>query len=87
MKTIEIEITDDLNQVVSMEVEYSVEESEPEVGFVGGIRVERIHSAWINVCANWVEDREVIVDIPLDSLNAEVEEEIEAEIERILSRR
>jgi len=84
---IEIEIEDDNTTVIGMMVDYSIEEDESDVGFVGGVRVERIHSAWINVCANWVEDGERIVDIPLDSLNAEVEEKIEDEIKRILSRR
>jgi len=85
MKTIEIEITDDLNQVVSMEVLYSVEESEPEVGYKGGVTIHEIKGAWINVVANWVEDGELIMDIDPEKLDlADLMETIEDEVSRFI---
>lgn len=84
---IEVQIEDDLDQVITMNVDYSIQESEPDTGTIGGIVINRIEGAWMNVVASWAGDDdlkgEIIMPIDTDKLDlAELQEQLEKEIKK-----
>ena len=85
MESNEYTITGSNGCKINVEYNYEYQESEPDVGFIGGYYVN-VTGAYSNLVSQFIDndgDVEIIVDIPLEQLDIEaIEDEIRTHLNR-----